>query len=124
MKILGQLDVGFWTWLAHLVVMVALVAVGVLAAYLLLRRMPQSHQAWLAEAFSEGGKASFSRLSTGLALAFCLVLDAYLTVKNHAFPSDALTGQAMLVGVLYGLNQAGTAARAFAGAPAAKKDGQ
>lgn len=56
--------------------------------------------------FSDGNQPSFSRVATGLIVAFSCGWVSHIVWHNHSLPDFA--GLALFVGTLYGLNRAST----------------
>jgi hypothetical protein len=65
--------------------------------------------AFLAGVFSDNGSPSFSRIGTGMALAFGCGWVTAIVRTTHALPD--FTGLTMFIGMLYGLNVAGNTLR-------------
>lgn len=57
--------------------------------------------------FSDGGQPSFSRIATGLIVAFSCGWVTKLVWHNYSLPDFA--GLALFIGTLYGINKAGNA---------------
>lgn len=62
--------------------------------------------AWWSAVFSEGpdGHPSFSRVATAVLVSFSMGWVTHIVWETHALPDFA--GLALLIGTLYGLNQA------------------
>jgi hypothetical protein len=54
--------------------------------------------------FSDGGQPSFSRVATGMSVAFSLGWVTHLVWHNHALPD--FLGLCAFIGTLYGINAA------------------
>lgn len=104
-------------WLVKFLVRTGTIALVGVGLYWLASKMSPGAKAFWLGVFSDGGDPSFSRVASILILIACLAWDSlyvYATMHDKAhgiqLPDwEQLSGQALLIGVPYGLNVGGKA---------------
>lgn len=103
---------GLLVWLVYFLAKASVGACLGIAAYWILKHIPERGLRFIEGVFSDGGNPSFSRVATAVLLCACMWWDTYFLYENKTMPD--FTGQVFFIGTLYGVNIAGSAASKFA----------
>ena len=98
----------FLFWLAKLVLKTSVGGLLLLSLYWFFNRMSDGAKTFWTGVFSDGGSPSFSRVATALIAIAAVIWISYIVWFKREIPD--VGGVVLLIGTLYGINVAGTAA--------------
>jgi len=103
----------FLFWLAKLLLKVGVATAFLTVLYWLFSRMSDGAKAFWTGVFSDAGTPSFSRVATAIMVVAAIVWISFIIYFKREIPD--VGGVVLLIGTLYGINVAGTAAAKIGG---------